>query len=144
MRLSAAVRPARRLRPRIVAALAASLAVLSAPVATGPAPAVHADAGQNLSASETAPASRVEIEVDQTGPSRRYVYLVSGQPTVIQGMGLNTRYQQVLSPAQRVARLDADFAALSRMGVNTLVGRRTTPSGAAGCPASRDFLSRVG
>ncbi|MBI4491591.1 MAG: hypothetical protein HY690_02225 [Chloroflexi bacterium] len=64
------------------------------------------------------PPSRVEVQ----GNRYRYRYLVNGQPQVIRGMGLNTQYRQVLAPGERAARLDADFAAMQRLGVNTVLG----------------------
>ncbi len=63
-------------------------------------------------------ASRVEVQ----GSDYQYQLLVNGQPQVIRGMGLNTQYQQLPSREQRAAQLDADLSAMSRLGVNTLVG----------------------
>lgn len=65
------------------------------------------------------PASRVEVVgEDATG----FQLLVNGQPEVIRGMGLNTQYTRDLTPEQRDARLDSDFAAMRAMGVNTVLG----------------------
>jgi beta-galactosidase/beta-glucuronidase len=61
----------------------------------------------------------VVVSVDEGGAAQ---LLVNGQPQVIRGMGLNTQYTRNLTPAQRAARLDADFAALRSMGVNTVLG----------------------
>lgn len=56
------------------------------------------------------------------GSNFRYQYLVNGQPLVIKGMGLNTQYAQMLSPADRAARIDSDMAEMSALGVNTVLG----------------------
>jgi hypothetical protein len=69
--------------------------------------------------SQPAPPSHVEVNVDGSGAAQ---LLVNGQPQVIRGMGLNTQYTQTLTPPQRAARLDSDFAALRSMGVNTVLG----------------------
>jgi hypothetical protein len=51
-----------------------------------------------------------------------FLLLVDGQTEVIRGMGLNTQYQRNLTPEERAARLDADFAAMRDLGINTVVG----------------------
>jgi beta-galactosidase/beta-glucuronidase len=63
--------------------------------------------------------SQVEVARAEDGSFR---YLVNGRPEVIKGMGLNTQYSHFLSPSDRAAQLDADMAALSAMGVNTVLG----------------------
>jgi hypothetical protein len=62
--------------------------------------------------------SHVEI----VGANYQFQYLVNGHPEVIRGMGLNTQYASQLSPAEREARLDADFTAVRALGVNTVLG----------------------
>lgn len=62
--------------------------------------------------------SRVEI----VGSRFQYRYLVDGRPQVIRGMGLNLQYTRLFSPAERAARLEADFAAMRALGVNTVLG----------------------
>jgi beta-galactosidase/beta-glucuronidase len=52
----------------------------------------------------------------------RFEYFVNGQPQVIKGMGLNTQYNQFMSPTDRTTQLDADMAAYGDMGVNTVLG----------------------
>jgi hypothetical protein len=69
--------------------------------------------------SQPLPPSRVEVSVDDAGNAQ---LLVNGQPEVIRGMGLNTQYTRMLTPPQRAARLDSDFAMLRSMGVNTVLG----------------------
>jgi hypothetical protein len=69
--------------------------------------------------SQAAPPSRVEVDVDDSGAAQ---LVVNGRPQVIRGMGLNTQYTHTLTPAQRAARLDSDFAALRSLGVNTVLG----------------------
>jgi hypothetical protein len=69
-------------------------------------------------AAQPAQPSRVEV----VGDGSHFQYLVNGQPDVILGMGLNTQYARTLGPSERGAKLDADFAALRALGVNTLVG----------------------
>ena len=71
---------------------------------------------------ETAPAggpSDVQVVVGSDGHFR---YLVNGEQQVIRGMGLNTQYASQLTPAERATRIDADMAALSGLGVNTVLG----------------------
>ncbi len=70
----------------------------------------------------TPPTRRQPSRVEVQGSNYQYQLLVNGQPQVIRGMGLNTQYQQLPSSEQRVAQLDADLSAISRMGVNTVVG----------------------
>jgi hypothetical protein len=60
--------------------------------------------------------------VEVVGSNYQYQYLVNGEPQVIKGMGLDTQYASQLSPADRAARLDADMAMLSALGVNTVLG----------------------
>lgn len=62
--------------------------------------------------------SKVEVR----GARYDYTYLVNGTPQVIRGMGLNTQYTRLLTPAKRVKRLHADFAMLRSMGFNTVLG----------------------
>lgn len=64
------------------------------------------------------PPSNVQV----VGGGTQFTYLVNGTPTVIRGMGLNTQYHLLMSPDEREARLDADMAEMSAMGVNTLLG----------------------
>jgi hypothetical protein len=63
--------------------------------------------------------SHVEVARAEDGT---FQYLVNGRPEVIKGMGLNTQYAHFLSPGERAAQLDADMAALSALGVNTVLG----------------------
>ena len=56
------------------------------------------------------------------GAAYSYQLLVNGQPQVVKGMGLNTRYTQLMSPPQRAAQLDSDMAAYRELGVNTVLG----------------------
>jgi hypothetical protein len=72
----------------------------------------------DLSGGAAGQPSHVEM-VNQAG---QFQYLVNGQAELIRGMGLNTQYTTFLTPEERAARLDADFAAMAEMGVNTLVG----------------------
>jgi hypothetical protein len=65
------------------------------------------------------PPSRVQVAIDDAG---RFQLMVNGRPEVIRGMGLNTEYTRSMTPQQRVARLDSDFAMLRSMGVNTVLG----------------------
>jgi hypothetical protein len=67
---------------------------------------------------DAAPPSQVEILAGPNG----FQYVVNGIPQVIHGMGVNTQYHALLSPADRQARLDADLSEMHDMGVNTLVG----------------------
>jgi hypothetical protein len=62
--------------------------------------------------------SHVEI----VGSGTQFQYLVNGQPVTIKGMGLNTQYASQLTPEARAAQLDSDMAALSAIGVNTVLG----------------------
>ena len=62
--------------------------------------------------------SRVEVQ----GATGQYRFLVNGQPQVIKGMGLNTQYSQLMTPAERAARLEADMTAFQQLGVNTVLG----------------------
>ncbi len=64
------------------------------------------------------PPSQVEVLANANG----FQYLVNGVPQVIHGMGVNTQYHTLRSPADRKARLDADLSEMHDMGVNTLVG----------------------
>jgi len=50
------------------------------------------------------------------------LHLVNGRAETIKGMGLNTQYSSQLSPADRWRQLDSDMAALSALGVNTVLG----------------------
>jgi hypothetical protein len=67
---------------------------------------------------EAAGPTHVEI----TGGDYQYQYVVDGVPQVIKGMGLNTQYTYQLTPQERAVQLDADMAALSQLGVNTVLG----------------------
>jgi hypothetical protein len=60
--------------------------------------------------------------VEVSGRDYNYTLLVNGRPQVIKGMGLNTQYASLLSPAERAARLDADMLAFRALGVNTVLG----------------------
>lgn len=71
-------------------------------------------------AAQPQPAGSSQVEV--AGGNYHYQYLVNGEPQVIKGMGLNTQYAQQLSPSDRAAQLDSDMAALSALGVNTVLG----------------------
>jgi hypothetical protein len=71
-------------------------------------------------ASPTVPPAEPSI-VAVTGGHYQYQYTVNGVPEVIRGIGYNVRYQS-LSPDERVRRLDGDFAALKKAGVNTIFG----------------------
>jgi beta-galactosidase/beta-glucuronidase len=55
------------------------------------------------------------------GGGLQYRYTVNGQPEVVRGMGFNPMYQH-LSPAERRARLERDFAGMAGAGVNTVLG----------------------
>jgi hypothetical protein len=69
-------------------------------------------------AAPTLTPSHVEI----VGSDSNFQYLVNGEPETIKGMGLNTQYSYFMSPADRAAQLDSDMAALSALGVNTVLG----------------------
>lgn len=84
----------------------------------GPAP--------SLAPQEEAPIAK---EALKAGPSKvvisgaeyAYSYMVNGRPEKIQGVGYNPRYSH-LSPAERAARYDRDFAQMKAAGVNTILG----------------------
>jgi hypothetical protein len=59
--------------------------------------------------------------VDLSGAAYRYAYRIQGQPAVIRGMGYNPSYAG-LSPDERAARIERDFAAMRDAGVNTVLG----------------------
>jgi beta-galactosidase/beta-glucuronidase len=67
---------------------------------------------------DSTPRSHVEV----VATSRGFEYLVNGVPQVIHGMGINTQYRRLLSPADRRDRLQSDMAEMQAMGVNTLAG----------------------
>ncbi|HEY1296010.1 MAG TPA: hypothetical protein VGJ60_23275, partial [Chloroflexota bacterium] len=69
----------------------------------------------------TAQASQ-PTHVEIVGSAFQFQYLVNGQPVTIKGMGLNTQYASQLSPEARAAQLDSDMAAMSALGVNTVLG----------------------
>jgi hypothetical protein len=98
------------------------------PSAPGSAPLADAASGPQPPAAPTSdrwfaePAAGLPSRVEVAGEPGAFRLLVDGQPEEIHGMGLNTRYAAVLSPDARAARLDADFAALDRLGVNTVAG----------------------
>jgi len=66
------------------------------------------------------PVSPSTVEV--LGAAGQFELRVNGQPQIIRGMGLNTQYALTMTPEQRRAQLEADFAALAKLGVNTVVG----------------------
>ena len=70
---------------------------------------------------EASPASGPS-HVQIVGADYQYQYLVNGEPQVIRGMGLNTQYSLLMSPAERAAQLDRDMSALAALGVNTVLG----------------------
>lgn len=70
----------------------------------------------------TPPQAAQPSDVEISGSGYQFQYLVNGQPVTIKGMGLNTQYASQLSPEARAARLDSDMAALSALGVNTVLG----------------------
>jgi len=73
-------------------------------------------------ATTTAAQSSQPSHVEITGSGSQFQYLVNGQRVAIKGMGLNTQYASQLSPEARAAQLDSDMAALSAIGVNTVLG----------------------
>jgi hypothetical protein len=68
------------------------------------------------------PATPAPSHVEVVGSNDKFQYVVNGQPETIKGMGLNTQYSYFMSPADRAAQLDSDMAALSALGVNTVLG----------------------
>ncbi len=59
--------------------------------------------------------------VSVSGAQYQYTYTVNGKPTIIRGIGYNVRYRG-LDPGERARRLDQDFAAIRRAGINTVFG----------------------
>jgi hypothetical protein len=92
------------------------------PAAAAVAPALDTGAIQTLDAPTPAPVAIGPSVVQVQGSNYNFTYVVNGAPTVIHGMGLNTQYHTQLTPEQRAARLDADFAEMADMGVNTVLG----------------------
>ena len=120
------------LQPSVANPVAGPAVVVVNPVVAEPVPTVSARGLSELprlpvaadrwfsETSGTAPPGPSHVEVQGSG--YRYRLLVNGQPQVITGMGLNTQYTKLLTPDQRLAQLDADMAALSQLGVNTVIG----------------------
>ena len=119
--------------PPVPAALAAPAPPPVPPIAPSSPPITAAALTHNPSPHLTQEWDRRFLDPDRTpaaGPSHveivgshfDYQYLVNGQPDVIRGMGLNTQYASQLSPADRRARLDANFTALRALGINTVLG----------------------
>jgi hypothetical protein len=96
------------------------VAVLPAAAAPVPVPPVNAfDLSFDRWFDQASPApSHVEV----VGSNDKFQYLVNGQPETIKGMGLNTQYSYFMNPTDRAAQLDSDMAALSALGVNTVLG----------------------
>jgi hypothetical protein len=102
---------------------ALSTAEDGAMIASSEAPGAAAVSSQARSA--PVPAAVGPSVVAVTGSSYRYQYTVNGVPQVIRGIGYNVRYRR-LPDAERVQRLDRDFATLKRSGVNTVFGWEPT------------------
>jgi hypothetical protein len=119
-RIAAASAPAGVPAPQAPQIVSASLRTAPpAEARSAPLPLVRDQWYLERASSQPGPPSRLEVTVDDTGAAQ---LLVNGEPQVIRGMGLNTQYTRTLTPAQRAARLDSDFAALRSMGVNTVLG----------------------
>ncbi|MDP2727781.1 MAG: glycoside hydrolase family 2 TIM barrel-domain containing protein [Dehalococcoidia bacterium] len=72
------------------------------------------------------PTAKVDLvsgpsRVTVTGASLDYSYKVNGHPEKIRGIGYNAMYSH-LSPPERAARYDQDFAQMKAAGVNTILG----------------------
>ncbi len=63
--------------------------------------------------------------VQVAGRAGHFTYVVDGRPTEFRGMGYNVTFAG-LPPAERADRLARDFAAMHEIGVNVVVGWRTT------------------
>ena len=92
----------------------------AANASTSQAPNLSTSQAATASASQAAAAGPSHVEI--SGSAYQFQYLVNGEPVTIKGMGLNTQYASQLSPEDRAAQLDSDMAALSALGVNTVLG----------------------
>ncbi len=120
--LGAAAVPIARPSSRIVAAPAMRLELPQrslGEVSASPHPTYAADRWY-LEPRTMIPVSPSTVEV--LGAAGQFELRVNGQPQIIRGMGLNTQYALTMTPEQRRAQLEADFAALAKLGVNTVVG----------------------
>ncbi|HEX6511928.1 MAG TPA: hypothetical protein VF157_06495, partial [Chloroflexota bacterium] len=61
------------------------------------------------------------VTITPNGSGRGWMYAVNGRPESVLGLGYNAVTAQE-TPAERGARYDRDFAAISAAGANTLVG----------------------